>query len=652
MAVTINLDQLQEYMRRQSEEDRKNRTITLEAENIPDALKRASIELAVPLRNLEYEVLQKGTPGTFGVGRKPWKLHVYEKSRQAKTSVEAAEEERRRAEEAAREPERPADVPGEVFVRIGSDGVFLKVTRPQGRGPRASDVMAFEKLSFRGVSNYDTGLVSRVVKHADGEYIRVADIRYDPSHDATVTVDITDGEMKAIIIVTEPGPGGADVSADFLASFLASNGVVFGVREDVLREFEASPRYGRPVLAAEGTKAHDGADAHVVYNFKGQREAVTLKERDGRVDFKDISRVENVVAGQLLARKVPAEPGQPGQTVTGKLIPAEKGKDCELSVGKNVKVSEDGLSALAEINGQVLLLGGKINVEPIYTISGDVDLRTGNVLFLGTVVVRGNVEDGFSVKAAGNIEVFGSVGKCGLDAEGDIVVHQGIAAKTEGKVRCGKSLYSKFIEHAHVDAGENVVVTDGIVHSYVDANKMILCQGKRAQIVGGRLRASEEINSKILGSVAGTETLLEVGYDPRSKERLVQLEAARRGVEKAMEEVELNIKTLETLQRAQKTLPPEKAQYLTEQSEKRAQLLGQLDETNKEIATINSYLSSLNTIGKISASERVFPGVKLAIKNGALAVRTEFKHVTFFLQGGEVKVTKYETFDEELMRRR
>ena len=267
------------------------------------------------------------------------------------------------------------------------------------------------------------------------------------------------------------------------------------------------------------------------------------------------------------------------------------------------------------------------------------------------MIVRGNVEDGFSVKAAGNIEVFGSVGKCTLDAEGDIVVHQGIAAKTEGKVRCGKSLYSKFIEHAHVDAGENVVVTDGIVHSYVDANRMILCQGKRAQIVGGRLRASEEINSKILGSVAGTETLLEVGYDPRSKERLVTLEETRRQVEKSLEEVELNIKTLETLQKAQKKLPPEKAQYLTEQSEKRSQLLGQLDETTREIATINTYLASLNTIGKISASERVFPGVKLAIKNAALAVRTEFKFVTFFLQSGEVKVTKYEIFDEDLMKR-
>ncbi len=652
MSALINLEQLQEYMRKQSEEDKKNRSISVEGPGVPEALSRASIELGIPVLSLEYEVIERGSAGTLGVGRKPWKLKVYEKSRQVKTSVEEAEEERRKAEETARAPERIPDVPGEVFVRISSEGVLLKATRPQGRGARASDVMAFEKLSMRGVSNYDPALVSRVIKHADGEYIKVADIRYDPSHDATVSLEITDGEMKAVIVVTEPGPGGADVSADYLRSFLESNGVVHGVKNDVLAEFEASPRYGRPVIVAEGTKAHDGAAAHVEYSFKGERGGARPKEREGRVDFKDISRVENVVEGQVLARKIPAEPGQPGQTVTGRLIPAEKGKDCELAVGKNVKVSEDGLMALAQINGQVILLGGKINVEPIYTIPGDVNLRTGNILFLGSVVVRGNVEDGFSVKAAGDIEVFGSVGKCQLDAEGDIIVHQGIAAKTEGRIRCGKSLYSKFIEHAVVDAGVNVIVTDGIVHSRVDANKMILCQGRRAQIVGGRLRASEEINSKILGSVAGTETLLEVGYDPRSKERLVQLEGAKRAVEKSLEEVELNIKTLETLQKAQKTLPPEKAQYLTEQSEKRSQLLGQLDEANREIGTINNYLASLNTIGKISASERVYPGVKLAIKTATLAVRTEFKYVTFFLQGGEVKVTKYESFDEQLMRRR
>jgi hypothetical protein len=123
-------------------------------------------------------------------------------------------------------------------------------------------------------------------------------------------------------------------------------------------------------------------------------------------------------------------------------------------------------------------------------------------------------------------------------------------------------------------------------------------------------------------------------------------------VERTLEEVDLNIRTLENLLRVQKKLPPEKAQYLKEQSEKRSELLKLLEESTREMGGINAHLAALNTIGKISASERVYPGVKLAIKNAALAVRTEFKFVTFFLQGGEVKVTKYEAFDEKLMRRR
>ncbi len=649
MPAKIALEQIQEYMRLQSEQDKSNRTIGVEAPSVPEALKKASIELGIPVRGLEYEVVQKGSAGFLGLGSKPWKLSVYEKSRKVRAAVEVEET---AAAGLAAAPSRPVDAPGEVFVRIGADGGFLKVTRPKGRAPRATEIMALERLSLRGVTAFDQSLVARVVKHADGEYIRVADVRYNPANDASATLDITDGEMKALVMVSEPGPGGADLSADALRAFLQANGVVHGILEEALADFEDSPRYGKSVLVAEGTRARDGANARIEYSFAVEREAPVLREQDGRVDFKDISRIENVVAGQLLARRVPAEPGMPGQTVGGTVIPAAKGRDCELSIGKNVKLSEDGSCALAEINGQVLLLGGKINVEPLYSINGDVNLRTGNVLFLGTVIVKGNVEDGFSVKAAGNIEVMGSVGKCLLDAEGDIVVHQGIAAKIEGKIRAGRSLYAKFIEHARVEAGEYVVVTDGIINSFVDANRMILCQGKRAQIVGGRLRASEEINSKIFGSVAGTETILEVGYDPRSRERLAELESAKSEIEKPLEEVELNIKTLENLLRVQKKLPPEKAQFFTEQNEARSELLGRLEETTREMGTINAYIASLSNIGKISASERVYPGVRVSIKSATLAVRTEFKYVTFYLHGGDVKVTKYEAFDEQLMRRK
>src|SRR5271157_4330511 len=165
----IRLEQIQEYMRMQSEQDRKNRTITVEAENVQEGLKKASIELGIPLSGLEYEIITRGNAGTFGVGRTPWKISVYERSVQVKTSSEAADEAARDAEIQSEAAARPRDLPGEVYVRINGDGAYLRATKPQGKGPRATEIMAREKLSLRGVTDFDVVLVSRIVKHADGE---------------------------------------------------------------------------------------------------------------------------------------------------------------------------------------------------------------------------------------------------------------------------------------------------------------------------------------------------------------------------------------------------------------------------------------------------------------------------------------------------
>ena len=144
----INLEQIQEYMRMQSDQDKKNRTITVEAENVQEGLKKASIELGIPLSGLEYEILARGSAGTFGVGRIPWKISVYERSKQVKTSSEAAAEAAREAESKAEAAAKPKDLSGEVFVRLSGDGAFLRATKPQGRGPRATEIMAREKLSL------------------------------------------------------------------------------------------------------------------------------------------------------------------------------------------------------------------------------------------------------------------------------------------------------------------------------------------------------------------------------------------------------------------------------------------------------------------------------------------------------------------------
>lgn len=641
----ISLGQLREYLADQLEEDRKHKTVRARGANLPEALAQAALELGVPVKALEFEILERGSRGTLGLGRKGWVIMAYPATRPEKAA---------RAEAAPVEAARPAsaqvaDRDGEVFLHLAADGAYLKVVPPSGRGSRAGERSALEKLSIRGITQYDEGLVAQVVKHADGEYIKVGEYNYNPAAQATITVDVAEQEMKAFISVTPPGRGGADPGVEEIKSLLRAHGVSHGILEEAIRGFVDHPRFGERLLAAEGVKPVNGADARIVYNFQVQHD-VQLKEKNGRVDFKELDLVQNVEAGQVVARKEPRGEGTEGRTVTGRLLPAKAGRDVPLEVGKNVKVSEDGLAAQATINGQVLLVAGRVSVEPVYTVEGDVNLKTGNILFLGTVFVKGNVEDGFTVKAAGNIEIMGSVGKCLLDAEGDIIVHQGILGKTEGRVRAGLNLVSKFIENAHVEAEENVLVSDGIIHSFVDANKRIICQGRRAQIVGGRLRATEEIHAKSLGSVAGTETILEVGLDPRRKEKLSAALSRKVVLEKSLEEMERNLRTLENLKKAMPKMPEDKAKDLEELAEARFKQLTELEGLNATIGEINAYLAQLKVIGKVSASDRVFPGTKIGIRNETLTVRTEFRKVTFCLEGKEVRVTRYEPLAQELVR--
>jgi hypothetical protein len=644
----ITLESVRQYMQEQLQEERARTEVRVSAPSVEEALRQASIELGVPVKRLEYEIIEQGSKGMLGVGRKDWLIIAYPASETADRQKAAAGQEP--AAEGKKE-EPVVDKDGEVFVRLTSEGAFLKVTKPSGKGKKVPERRALEKLSLRGVTNYDGGLVSKVVRHADGEYIKVGEYQFNPVNQSTLSVDVADMEMKAYMTVSPPGPGGADLSYEEIRGLLQSAGVVNGIDDEAIRTFIDYPSYNEKILVAEGKKPENGADAQILYNFNVGREEIQLKEKNGRVDFRELNLVENVEAGQILATKKPPEEGVAGRTVTGKSLPAKPGKNVEIEAGKNVKLSDDRMSAVSTINGQVLLIAGKINVEPIYTVEGDVNFKTGNILFLGTVLVKGNVEDGFTVKAAGNIEVMGSVGKCVLDAEGEIIVHQGILGKNEGTVRAGSNVLAKFIENARIEAEENVLVSDGIIHSFVDANRRILCQGKRAAIVGGRLRAANEIHAKTLGSVAGTETLLEVGIDPKRKEKLTQVLHRKEELEKELEELVRNISTLENLKKVQRNFPEDKQKNLGELNDRRSEVLQELEQTNGAINEINLYLQSIKFSGKVSASDRVFPGVKIFIKNENLVVRNEFKNVTFCLEDKEIRMVKYEPIDQVFSRR-
>ena len=272
-----------------------------------------------------------------------------------------------------------------------------------------------------------------------------------------------------------------------------------------------------------------------------------------------------------------------------------------------------------------------------------VNIKTGNITFLGTVIVKGAVEDGFNVKASGNIEVSGTVGKCTLESDGDIIVSSGVIGRDEGKIVCGGSLWAKFIQNTTVQVEENVIVTDSIMNSEVSAQKRIILNGKRAQITGGNVFATEAVIAKNIGSEGGgTETTISVGFDPRAKKRLEELLEMQNNNIKQLDELELNISTLENMKKVRKSLPKEKEESLVSLNEQKNEIIEENSQYNAEIEKIQARLRELKNIGKVYASGTVYSGVKIFVRDEKDEVRADTKSVTFFYENGFVRRGKYE----------
>jgi uncharacterized protein (DUF342 family) len=637
----VTFQELQKYMQNKLEEGKAQKYINVSGESLEDALKQASIELGLPVKKLDFEVLDPGSKGVFGVGKKPTLILAY------KSSVGGGIEEESFGDMSFGEGEdQPVD--GRFSLRKDNGILLLRVSPPENGGLRVTEKQVFEAIANRFTEPFDRALVSKIVKKADDEAVVIAEYSHSSLENSLITYEVVDLEMKAYILIRPPGPKGADPDAMAIKEFLKANNIIFGHLDHVIDEISDMPVYNERILVAEGEKPVNGSDGRIVYNFETETNKIRLKEIDGKVDYKELNKINNVVEGQMLAKIVAPQRGANGHTVTGKALPAKDGKPATLEVGNNVKLSDDGTQAIATANGQVMVIGGKITVEPVYTVNGNVDLKSGNVLFLGSVMIKGNVEDGFAVKAAGNIEIHGSVGKCELDAEGDIIVRQGINGKATGIIRAGGSIWSKFIENTNVEASGHVVVSDGIINSNVNSDKKIICRGKRASIVGGNLRATEIITAKTLGSIAGMETILEVGNDPKTKAKHEDLLTRKTTAEKSLEEIKLNIITLEKAKKVKKTLPEDKEKFLATMIRQKKEVEANIEEINDEIKDVESYLSQLKSNGKISASGKVFPGVKVLIKDAPLEVRNDFKAVTFVYENGLVKVTRFtETEDEK-----
>ena len=638
----VTLDKIRSDMKERFLIDKDLHMVDVRADTIDEALSDASVQLNTKISNLQYEVVERGSDGFLGIGKKPWFLKIYQDPNTiTKATVKASDG--LIIDDDGEEANLVKNQDGMYYVRHFGSDIVLKVLLPIGEGTPVELRDVLEDIKRQDTVDYDESLVKKLVKNGtDGQYTTVGQYKHIQGADALISVDVTKDHMKCYLVASGPGMSGADISAEAIKRSLLTQGIVEQCIDDKkIEEFVDNPVYDNPFLVAEAIIPVDGKDAYLSYNFETDPKKLKVKvSESGNINYKE-NRIQNVIAGQPLATKIPAERGKGGKTVYGRYLEAKNGKDVQILLGKNVKFDKDGVTVVAEIDGEVMLFNGKITVEPVKFLDA-VNVKTGDVKFVGTVIIKGAVEEGYRVEAT-NIEVNGIVDKSYLEATGNIILSQGVFGKGEGYIKAGKSLWAKFINDTTVEVEENVIVSDSIVISNVTAMKNIIVRGKKAQIIGGHLLATEEICAKKIGSPGGgTETTLEVGIDPRAKNRLLALQKKQTDLTKEYDNLELDVQTLEQQKKLRKKLPLEKEEKLTSLKTRNKEITTELENISNEIESIQLHLRELKAVGKVKVENIIYAGVKVYVRDVLDEVKMDVKGVTFYYDKSFSKRGAYE----------
>ncbi|MNO86588.1 hypothetical protein D3C76_779920 [compost metagenome] len=463
------------------------------------------------------------------------------------------------------------------------------------------------------------------------------------SLESYLTITISDDKTVAYIQFSKQDDQ-FKCTREELEQFVQSQNIKFGVERSTLQQIADHPEhfyYSRTPIAY-GEKPVHGVDGSIEVQLKmtDDKNGSPQESDNGKVDLKEILNLNNVRKGQIIAKRTAPEPGTNGMTVTHEVIVYKPGKEVYFKTGKNVVVNGEQTAMYAAIDGMMTITEkSKINVFPIYEVNGDVDYSVGNIDFVGTVIIRGNVLSGFRVKSAGDIRVIGGVEGAELDAEGSIDISGGIIGYNKGHVKALQQVKCSFIQEGNVSAGGDVVVSQSIMHSNIKAGKNVVCNGTKGLIVGGNIQAGERVIARTVGNSMSTVTNIEVGVVPTLRNELADL---RNQLKVQIDTVEKSEKALNLLNHLASTgqLTPDKVAMRIKLNSAQKSQMKELTQTKERILEIEKSLEDTNR-ARVDIIRTIYGGSKIVIGRYTRFVKDTSERVSFYYNDGDISMIPY-----------
>lgn len=460
-------------------------------------------------------------------------------------------------------------------------------------------------------------------------------------YDKTKTyVRVTEDERQAWLYLM-PKEDGEAYTREELVELLQEQDVTAGINEDNLIAMAKKKVYEREIKVAEYIAPIEGKDGYYEYFFdiNGSSKHPKIRE-DGSVDYQSMNMVNNVKEGAILAKYHPSVAGTPGRDVRGFEIPIGVVKDLPPLQGKGLlRDPEDENVYLAAQEGKVEFKDGKITLNNIHQISGDVDQIIGKVEFYGDVLISGNVEAGTVVRAGKSLTIEGTVEAADLTAGGDIILKRGIQGNQKAKIVCRGNLYADFIEHTQVKAGGNVEANI-ILNSQIEAEGKVILTGKKGTLIGGNVHGTKGIECKELGNEVEVKTIVHAGILPEVMIKQRKLMKAEESLKDALEKLLCDVKNIEVKVKATGSISASMEKQLLALKETKRELDEKMTDNREKLAAVLQYIERSKG-AKVRIDGNLYKGSVICIDQCRMPVENntvymEYRNISGMIAGSVI----------------
>jgi uncharacterized protein len=447
-------------------------------------------------------------------------------------------------------------------------------------------------------------------------------------------VQVSDDGMDAFLVLSE-GPEGLLPSRDEIALLLQENHVISGIREEKIDEIAQGAAREAKVLIAEGKRPSQGKDGWIEYRFNGHS-TTPASEKEERVDHHELGWIHNILKSETIAVIHPAEDGSAGETVLGTVVAPKAVKTPSPKLGHCVAVApDDQLRLIATEDGNAVMHpDGTFEVETVLTIRKNIDYSTGNIDFVGSVIITGDVKADFTVKARKSIEIQGNVEDATIVSGGDVTIRNGFIGQGKGTcVAAGNVTIHHVLNQKVTSDADITIVREAVCAKLRASNKII---APTAVFVGCILEAGREIEVCNLGNGEEGQSRARVGRRGILLERMTQLEKDMVTVQKQIVDVKDTVYKLVRLQLDKGVLSPEQQQLNGKLRSLQPELQRRLEQLQKDKENLRVELEK-ESLARIIVRDTLFPNVSIELNGLRKLNLNALKEVILVESGGKIE---------------